>query len=94
MSKITQKDIDLIKQQDNQTLASWWGLLNKWKWPEELPNPEPPEYIKNGRRGKIMSYIEKIIGLKACLQCWNINRMTKDEFEEFWRNGINIQESN
>lgn len=79
-------DIKILSEQDEKTLASWWSTLNRWEWPDKLLNPEPNEYIKNGRRGEIMSFILSKIGLKECLRDWNKDRMTDDHFETWWNN--------
>lgn len=77
-------DVALLKKQETDILAKWWCQLNLWEWPIDLPNPESREYTFGGRRDQIMDWIQRTIGLKACLGEWNRD-MTDEEFEDFWR---------
>ncbi len=88
------RDIKLLAKLNNEKLAEIWGILNTWKWPKEIPDPEKPErdrngkiYHKNSRRGILMNWINRTIGHKACLKhtnCIRNKRMTNEEFEKWW----------
>lgn len=78
------QDIKILETQSVETLASWWSMLNRFEWPDELPNPEPAEYVKNGRRSQLMSWINMKIGRKECLRDWNKDNMSNEEFEQWW----------
>lgn len=82
---MTSEDHLVLAQQDMSTLGKWWVLLNRWDWPEELPDPEPSEYVPGGRRSELMGWITDAIGLRACLREWNRDCMSEDEFNDFWR---------
>jgi hypothetical protein len=84
-----QTDIEILEKQDNPTLAKWWCQLNSWDWPDGLPDKENDtggKWSPENRRGKIMGWITDLVGMKACNREWNIDRMTDEEHEEFWRN--------
>jgi hypothetical protein len=81
---ITLLDRLILSREDADTLAEWSCILNTWGWPKALPNPEPAEYIKGGRRGQIHRWINKRIGGKASSRKWNEVRMTDEEFEDWW----------
>ena len=85
----TANDVDILNSQDIKTLASWWSQLNRWGWPEELPNKEPAEYKPGGRRSRIMAYISSKIGHKECLRDWNKESMNDEEYESWWENRNN-----
>lgn len=81
---LTTEDMTILAQQDMNTLAKWWAAINRFEWPQEIPNPEH-EYVRGGRGSKIMHYIEEAIGYRECLREWNKNKMSDDEFNDFWR---------
>ena len=87
---LTANDLEILDSTAPDTLIRWFHLLNEWKWPAELPDPEPTIYIKGGRRGELLRTIEATVGLKAILRDWNcsIDRgrmgMSEAEFEDFW----------
>lgn len=78
-------DLLLLNGNDDATLAKWWCQLNSWEWPDQIPDPEPEEKERPNRRGTIMDEICARIGIKACLREWNRERMSEEEFEEFWK---------
>lgn len=78
-------DLLLLNGNDDATLAKWWCLLNRWEWPSEVPDPEAKDAPEPQRRGALMRGVESRIGTKACLREWNRERMSDEEFEEFWR---------
>ena len=82
---MTKEDEAVLIQQDSLTLAEWHCQLNQWKWPHELPNPEEPTYIPDGRRIQIMDWINRIIGMKLCVRVWNKDSMNDEQFEDFWK---------
>ncbi len=55
-------DIAILIQQDMKTLCHWWNELNWWRWPDEMPDPEPPEHISGSRRSQIMEWIMEAVG--------------------------------
>ena len=76
------EDIKALERQNSKTLAKWWGELNRWRWPEELPNPELEKSpIVNDRRWESMEWIMHRIGMRAVLREWN-NGMSDAEFDE------------
>jgi hypothetical protein len=79
-----EEDVILLEQQDNGTLAKWWCELNKWNWPEQIPDKEDPEDRKNNRRLEIMDWIKSRIGLKECLREWNRETLHGRYFDEWW----------
>lgn len=83
-SLLTEQDAAAISVQTDATLAEWWCMLNRWKWPADLPDEEVPERRATGtRRWAIMCFIEDRIGERAIFREWNRYR-TDEEFEEFW----------
>jgi len=84
---MNEQDIEILEATTKSVLASWWSQLNRFEWPDDLPNPEPSEYIRNGRRSEIMRWISERIGVKECLRDWNKKGMTDEEFEAWWKDG-------
>lgn len=68
---ITELDVSILNNQTHSTLAVWHCQLNSWLWPEELPDAEKSEYVKDGRRSQIMHWIENEIGAKLISEEWN-----------------------
>lgn len=68
--------------------AKAWCALNQGDWYEGLPKPSNLAEMNDQERHEvvwpIMSEIMSAIGLKECLREWNRERMTPEEFEEFW----------
>lgn len=81
---ITNKDLAVLAQQESETLAQWWCDLNRFEWPEELPDPEPPQFVHGSRRSKIMGWIMESVGHRFCNRVWN-SHMTDGEHNDFWR---------
>ena len=81
---MTEDDHLVLAQQDMQTLAKWWCLLNSWEWPAELSDPEPTTHVPGGRRGRLMDWIDNQIGHRQCSREWNRD-MTDEEHNDFWR---------
>ena len=90
MDEVTQVDKDIIKKQDNITLADWWCALNSWEWPIELPDEDCHSYKKNSRRGQLMNYIQEITGSKLTSRRWNKDEMNDEEFECWWVEGHDV----
>lgn len=84
LSSMTPQDEAILAQQSMETLAEWWCQLNSWDWPEELPDPEPREYVRGGRRGEIMQWIDDGVGRRVISRTWN-KSMTDEEHNDFWR---------
>lgn len=83
---ISDADLLVLAQQDMVTLASWWNLMNRWRWPAELAEEPPREYVPHGRRSQLMRWIEDAIGLRACFRHsdpWK--NESEDAFNDFWR---------
>jgi hypothetical protein len=82
---ITDADKTILRQQDAETLAEWSCILNGWGWPKLLPDPEPPTYIPDGRRGQIMRWIKSRVGYEATLWKHNQSVMTREQFDDWTR---------
>lgn len=80
---ISHEDANIIMAQSADDLAEWWCILNRWGWPDALPNPEPTKFIPAGRRSKLMGAIDSLVGHKACSRAGNKD-MTDEEFSDFW----------
>lgn len=78
-------DMMALYHQPRKVLIQWWLMLNSWKWPDGLPNPEPLIYenIRFTRRGRIMKWISSKVGMKAILREHN-KKMSYFEFKDFW----------
>lgn len=93
MNSMTPEDAAILAQQDMETLCQWWHELNGWRWPDEIPNPEPARHIPGGsRRGCLMMAIDEAVGHRAISHYGNVKRqrvfpppMTEEEFNDFWR---------
>lgn len=86
---ITLMDRWILRQQDEETLTEWACILNGWGWPKLLPNPEPPTYIPNGRRGQIVYWIYKRVGMWTVLWKHNQSVMSKEEYDLWREHGSN-----
>ena len=82
--EITEADLKALNAQSDQVLAEWYCLLNSWKWPNELPDPEGKIHGSSCRRSVIMGWIGARVGGKLCSRVWN-KEMTDEEHEDFWR---------
>lgn len=76
-------DEKAIAGQPDEALAIWWCQLNRFDWPDGLPDPIVGRKSSR-RRGQIMKKIMNTIGHKACLREWNKDSMTPEEFEEWY----------
>lgn len=85
-----QKRVEQIPEKD---WAELWCLFNKTGFPEILNDVKPEWYGNVKIAGKdhmfkinitIMKFIENKIGIKECLRFWNKDKMTNDEFENWW----------
>lgn len=86
---VTDEDKAIFDEQDNRTLAEWWCALNRYDWPQEIPDEEPEvaklsEWTPNNRRTALMGEIERRVGYKLCNRMWNINRMSDEEHEAWY----------
>jgi hypothetical protein len=88
MKKPTIEEIYILEKQSAETLADWWCQLNRWQWPEELPNAmiekERQESHDNDRGWVIMSWILERIKYRLISRTWNKD-MTDEEFDNFYR---------
>ena len=95
---MTGKDLSVLEKQDDDTLAEWYCTLNRWGWPEGLPDPMTEEERKNydlktispeefnaQRCTQIMAWIENRVGKRLTSWHWNKERMTEEEFDLWWR---------
>jgi len=95
--KITTDDIEILEQQNMHTLAKWWCEFNSWGWPSAIPNPETQDERmsfyennyklgenKRSRASQIMEWIDNRIGHRVISQEWNKERMSPEEFNDFW----------
>lgn len=82
--------VEVVNNQDEDTLAGWWCRLNCFDWPDEIPHAQTEkERIEEDNLGfKVMCFIEEKIGHFKTSQWWNtkhINNM--DEIEHLaWYN--------
>lgn len=81
-------DLAALEKIPKDKLAECWATLNKWEWPEYLPDPisflsprsrqaDSPERI---RAWEIMCWIRDKIWDKECMRAWNKERMSAEEF--------------
>jgi len=81
--------------------AKIWCELTHWKMPSELTHIKPSYWVDNPSSELeyrtnmvfstvLMMEIKDVIGLKSCLRQHNIDRMTDEEFEEFWDDRHNV----
>ena len=88
---LTETDLQILNAATPETLVRWCCTLNYFGWPEELPDPEPPQYVRGGRRGELIRAIEAAVGSRAILHHVNCvllgpkSRMSEEEFDDFWR---------
>jgi hypothetical protein len=85
MRNPAKNDIDILFEQNDQTLAEWWLLLNSWGWPEALSDPEPTVYIPDGKRMKLLDLIQKAIGDRLITKLHCKTLMTEEEFTVFYK---------
>jgi len=82
------EDLEVINNQDDVTLAQWACMLNKWEWPEELPNEdkshETQDYKTGGRRSQLRTLMEDRVGHRLVSWEWNKENMTIEEFNDFY----------
>lgn len=91
----TSAQLEVLNAQDDQTLAEWWCELNRWRWPDALPDPEPvPQYHSDGQdvRWAVMCWIDAKIGHKIVSRTWNKD-MPDEVFESFWRKERDVPDS-
>ena len=85
MNDINIETVKVLESASNATLASWWSDLNRYKWPESIPDPmtEKEREIGPNRGWQIMSWISDKISMKECLRDWNKDRMNNEEFDKW-----------
>jgi hypothetical protein len=87
-NQVTTEDYEILNKEDDVTLAQWWCMLNRWDWPEELPNKDLTHrdkgYKTGGRRSQLMNIIENRVGKRLISWQWNKNDMTNEEFNDFY----------
>jgi len=76
----TAEQLEVLESQSLSVLAAWWCMLNKFKWSRELP--------ESCDGMTVMFWISNRIGYKECLRAWNDEHMSRDEFEDWWRNRL------
>lgn len=86
--RVTRKDLNIIDNMKDIELADMSCILNTWKWPKELLDPEPEEYIPNGLRVQLMKEIERRVGEKLINRRENKDRMNDAEHEEYWKSDM------
>lgn len=82
---LTAEDLRVLGSSTPQRLAEMACLLNMWEWPEELPDPEQPNFripakgapAVNTRRTALRNEIERRVGNGAINQEWNSKRNGK-----------------
>ena len=90
---LTIEDLKIFADQTEETLAQWWHKLNCWEWPESLPNEdrlhEDWEAFRGTagpkRRSLLMDAIKMLIGQRLISWTSNKERMTEDEFDDFFK---------
>lgn len=95
---MTGKDLLVLENQDDETLAEWCCTLSGWRWPEGLPDPMTEEERKkydlktitieefnSQRDSQIMKWIENKVGGRLISWTHNKERMTEEEFDLWWR---------
>lgn len=85
---LTDDDLIALATQEPAELARGYCVLNRWGWPEWLPNPmsladrqEPGP----SRARAAMEWIVKRVGRRVVSREWNRDNMTDDEHEDFYR---------
>jgi len=86
---VTNADREILMNQTLNTLFEWRYLLNRWEWPEELPNEETRKnWVFGGRREQLGCWIDKHCnGRYGSLHYSNVTRskrMTEEEFDLFY----------
>lgn len=82
---IEKEDLMALEGINYVRLADMWCELNRWQWPEEIPNPLTTEPVTASQRGwRIMQYIEQLVGEELVSRRWNKDNMTEEEFYDFW----------
>lgn len=86
---MTEDDKKVLQEQDNDTLAEWWCTLNRWDWPEGLPDPMTGEerrkdYDPANRATRMMHWIEERVGHKKVSRWWNKDNMTDEQHDLFY----------
>jgi len=93
---LTDEDLEVLLKQETETLVIWYGELNCWNWPEELPDPQTEkerfEPIKNRGR-QIMQWIEWYVGERAISHYHLTVRLgyTEEYFQEFQKHVHDIE---
>lgn len=91
-NKVTQKDSEIIRKQSNETLCNWHSAINSFGNVSELNYcAEKGKWNPNNKGSQLMEFIKQAIGHKIILQQHNKNRMTEEEFEDFWQNSATIK---
>lgn len=84
--------VEKLSTYDVSCYPRMWCQLNGWEFPDELIEFKPTnwELLPILEKDKIISpatkYIKDRISEKELLREWNKDRMTDQEFEEFWAN--------
>lgn len=84
---VTTKDKELFLSKNKETLAEWSCILNRWGWPEEIPDKEEVDMTVKGvggRRSQLREYLEDKAGHRLTSFVWNKKIMTKEEHDDFY----------
>lgn len=79
-------------------LALMWCQLNNLNWPRALgEKPRDWSYSDSAipivnTSGWMMKSIESIIGIKECLRAWNDEHMSREVFENWWKDNMEIRQ--
>lgn len=87
-SLVTVAETKLILSMPHPVLAEAWCNLNRWGWPQWLPNecPKPHSFDlwhPNDRRAQVMRVIEKRVSHRLLSRTWN-KSMSDEEFFFFY----------
>ena len=77
---LSDDDMVILAIQEPATLAEWWCKLNRYEIVDGLVD----RTTSKNYWWSIMCWIQKRIGVRACLRQWNLH-MSDDEFDDFWR---------
>jgi len=81
---VTPEQLETLEEQDKETLAVWWCILNHHNWPRGLSRNDIPDTNNSNQTWGVMSWICQKITMKECLRVWNAERMSREEFEKKW----------
>lgn len=92
MNKLNKALLKRIESIDISELPRIYCYLNRWEFPDELIDLKPnnwelyPILNKHEIISDGIDYIKNNVNEKELSREWNKDRMTPDEFEEWWNN--------